>query len=68
MFVGCPDDHPAGTYRMMSLNTWKVSLSRDVHWLNKSHGEHVNTKRESSDNGSESSIEELDTGWSVDKE
>ena len=41
MFLGYSDEHANGVCRMMNLNTRKISITRDVKWLNKMHYDHL---------------------------
>ena len=42
LFVGYPEDHSGDVYRMLSLDTKKLILSRNVIWLNKNYAEYKN--------------------------
>jgi transposase InsO family protein len=40
MFLGYSSNHSGDTYRLLNLKTYKVILSRDVTWLNKTYGDY----------------------------
>lgn len=42
MFIGYSDLHPTNTFKFYNLTTRKVSISRDISWLNKTWGEYKN--------------------------
>ena len=44
MFVGYAQNHAEDVYRMMDLDTMKVSVSRDVTWLKLFYGKYIHGK------------------------
>ena len=46
MFVGYATNHAGDVYRMLDLNTKKITMSRDIKWLNKTYGEWKDKKVE----------------------
>ena len=42
IFVGYATNHAGDVYRMLDMNTQKVTISKDVRWLNKSYKEQAN--------------------------
>lgn len=48
VFLGYAVNHPGDTYRMMSVETEKITESRDVTWLNKVYGSYLEKESEES--------------------
>ena len=48
MFMGYATNHAADVYRMLDLDTKKITISRDIRWLNKNYSEwkHEKNKEE----------------------
>ena len=43
-FLGYAQNHMGGTYHMLNLRTKRIVLSRDIIWLNKTHGKYISIK------------------------
>ena len=60
MFVGCSDNHGLGVYRLLNLKTHRISVTRDVKWMNVSSKEYYGKEDEDDDNVSSMQIIEED--------
>ena len=45
MLIGYADQHPKGAYRMINLETNKISVPRDITWLHINLDEYSNSKK-----------------------
>jgi hypothetical protein len=45
MLVGYADQHSKGTFRMWNIATKKISIARDITWLNKNYTEYLEHER-----------------------
>jgi hypothetical protein len=45
IMLGCPEDHPSDTYRVLDLKTQGVVLTRNVRWIGTTYGEYFGEKQ-----------------------
>ena len=56
--IGYGDDHSSGVYRMMNIDTKRVSVKRDIKWMNMNYKKYKNLEEDKKSEESESSIKE----------